>query len=331
MPKLVTIYGGSGFVGRYIAQQMAREGWRVRVAVRRPNEAMQVKPYGAVGQVEPVFCNIRDDESVRSVMVGADAVVNCVGILNQSGMNKFDAVQHVGAERIARIAAEQNVTQLVHISSIGADASSESKYSRSKALGEAGVLKHFPTAVILRPSVIFGAEDQFFNKFAKLAGWGPVLPIVGGASKMQPVYVDDVAQAAAKAALGQVKAGVYELGGPDVHSLKELMNIMLGVIKRRRLVLNLPFVVGAVIALAFDAVQGVTIGLFSNGILTRDQLKNLRNDNVVSEDAKGFSELGIKPISLLSVLPDYLWPYRPSGQFAAIKASAKNLKPDSQV
>lgn len=326
MPKLVTIYGGSGFVGRYIAQKMAQEGWRVRVAVRRPNEAMQVKPYGVVGQVEPVFCNIRDDESVRSAMLGANAVVNCVGILDENGPNKFAAIQHEGAKRVAQIASEQKVQQLVHLSSIGADANSESKYSKSKALGEAAVLKEFPSAIILRPSVIFGPEDRFFNKFAKMSGLGPVLPIVAGQSKMQPVYVDDVAKAAALGARGLAKGGVYELGGPGVYTLNELMEIMLGVIKRKRLILNLPTFIGSIIATMMDAVQAVSIGLVRNSVLTRDQLKNLQYDNVVSSDAKGFADLGLEPVSLLSVLPDYLWPYRPSGQFSAIKASAKNLQ-----
>ena len=172
MSKLVTIYGGSGFVGRYIARRMAKEGWRVRVATRRPNEALFVKPYGSVGQVEPVFCNIRDDASVRAVMLGADAVVNCVGTFDKGGRNSFQAIQNLGAGRIARLAAELGVGTLVHISAIGADAQSDSLYAQSKAAGEAAVLAAFPTATILRPSVIFGAEDQFFNRFAGMARLG---------------------------------------------------------------------------------------------------------------------------------------------------------------
>jgi len=326
MSKLVTIYGGSGFVGRYIARRMAKEGWRVRVAVRRPNEAMFVKPYGTVGQVEPVFCNIRDDDSVRSVMTGSDAVVNCVGILSENGRNSFDAVQHEGAERIARIATAQGVGRLVHISAIGADANSDSDYARSKALGEAGVLAHFPGAVILRPSVIFGSEDQFFNKFARMTRLGPVLAIVGGDTKFQSIYVDDVAKAAVKGALGKAAAGIYELGGPKVTTLRQLMDLMLETIHRRRLILNLPFGVGSVIGGILGAAQAVTLGLFNNTILTRDQVRNLRKDNVVSDGAKGLADLGIKPIAPEAVLSDYLWVYRPSGQFAEIMDSAKNLK-----
>ena len=211
MSKLVTIYGGSGFVGRYIARRMAKEGWRVRVAVRNPNDALFVKPYGVVGQVEPVACNIRDDASVRAMMHGADAVVNCVGILNRAGKNTFDSVQAAGAARIARIAAEEGVAHLVHISSIGADAGSDSEYQRSKAAGEAAVLAAFPAAVILRPSIIFGNEDGFFNRFAEMARMGPILPVVGADTRFQPVYVDDVAQAAVLG-LGAVGAWVVVIG-----------------------------------------------------------------------------------------------------------------------
>ncbi|MFV2033861.1 MAG: complex I NDUFA9 subunit family protein [Halocynthiibacter sp.] len=326
MSKLVTIYGGSGFVGRYIVRRLAKNGWRVRVAVRRPNEAMHVKPYGTVGQVEPVFCNIRDDASVRAVMQGADAAVNCVGILNEIGRQKFGDVQHAGAERIARIAAEAGVGALVHLSAIGADPESNSKYARSKALGEQGVLKHFPNANILRPSVVFGAEDQFFNRFASMARFGPVLPLVGANTLFQPVFVDDVAAAATRLLLGFGKPGIYELGGPEIDSLRGFVERMLKVIHRRRLVLNMPFFAGGIIATGFDAVQAVTLGLVSNGILTRDQLKNLRHDNVVSEGAAGLSDLGIEASACDAVLPEYLWRFRPAGQYDAIKDSAKNLK-----
>ncbi|MBV1903586.1 MAG: complex I NDUFA9 subunit family protein [Marinosulfonomonas sp.] len=326
MSKLVTIYGGAGFVGRYIAQRMAKEGWRVRVATRRPNEAMFVKQDGTVGQVEPVLCNIRDDDSVRSAMRGADAVVNCVGLLNEVGANTFQAVQHDGAGRVAKIATEEKVAQLVHFSAIGADPDSDSDYTRTKGLGEADVLVGFPAAVILRPSVIFGAEDRFFNKFAAMAQFGPVLALVGGGTKFQPVSVNDVAQAAAKGILGQAKAGVYELGGPDVKTLHELADEMLATIRRRRLVLNLPFWVGSIIGGAFDFAQTITLGLFVNGILTRDQVRNLRNDNIVSDNVLSLVDLGIEPVATESILPEYLWRYRPSGQYSEIKDSAKHLK-----
>ena len=326
MNKLVTIYGGSGFVGRYIARRMAKEGWRVRVAVRRPNEALFVKPYGVVGQVEPVACNIRDDASVRAAMRGADAVVNCVGILNRSGKNTFDAVQSSGAARIARIAAEEGVARLVHLSAIGADADSASEYQRTKAAGEAAVLAAFPGAVILRPSIIFGNEDGFFNRFAAMTRFGPVLPVVGAGTKFQPVYVDDVAQAAVKGITGAAAPGVYELGGPDVATFRDLMQKMLTVIRRRRLIVNVPFFAATLMGGAFDLLQTVTLGLFQNGLITRDQVRNLRTDNVVSAGAKGLADLGITPTAMEPVLPEYLWRYRPSGQYAAIKESAKNLR-----
>ncbi|SDN78552.1 NADH dehydrogenase [Lutimaribacter pacificus] len=325
MSKLVTIYGGSGFVGRYIAQRLASDGWRVRVAVRRPNEAMHVKPYGVPGQVEPVFCNIRDDASVRAVMHGADAVVNCVGTFEARGKNNFDAVQHAGAERIARIAAEEGVARLVHISAIGADKDSPSRYAQTKALGEEAVLAHMPDAMILRPSVVFGPEDGFFNKFATMAASSPVLPLVGADTKFQPVYVDDVAAAAVMGVEGKA-SGIYELGGPDVGSFRELMQEMLGVIQRRRLIVNLPFWVARIMAFGLDMVQVATFGLVKNTLLTRDQVKGLKADTVMAEGAKGLADLGIQPTATEAVLPEYLWSYRPSGQYAAIKNSARNLR-----
>ncbi|RMF46180.1 MAG: complex I NDUFA9 subunit family protein, partial [Deltaproteobacteria bacterium] len=214
MSKLVTIIGGTGFVGRYVASRMAREGWRVRVAVRRPNEGIQVRTYGVVGQVDAVLCNIRNDASVAAAVRDADAVINCVGTFDTSGKNNSDAVQHKGAERVARLAAEAGVANLVHISAIGADPDSPSLYYKSKGLGEAAVLHYFPNAVILRPSVIFGPEDQFFNRFASMARFTPVLPVVGAETRFQPVFVDDVARAAVAGATGAAQPGVYELGGP---------------------------------------------------------------------------------------------------------------------
>jgi NADH dehydrogenase len=325
MSKLVTIYGGSGFVGRYIARRMAKEGWRVRVAVRRPNEALFVKSYGVVGQVEPVFCNIRDDASVRAVMHGADAVVNCVGTFDRGGKNNFAAVQTQGAGRIARIAAEEGVANLVHISAIGADANGASLYAQTKGAGEAAVLAAFPSALILRPSVIFGNEDGFFNRFAAMARFGAVLPVVGGATKFQPVYVDDVAQAAVKGITGQA-SGTYELGGPEVETFSALMKKMLVVIQRRRLVLNLPFVAASVLGSLLDFVAFATGGLIKNKLLTRDQVVSLKSDNTVAAGAWTLADLGIEATAYDSVIPEYLWQYRASGQYAAIKDSAKNLK-----
>lgn len=326
MSKLVTIYGGSGFVGRYIARRMAKNGWRVRVACRRPNHAGFVRTYGTVGQVEPILCNIRDDASVRQALVGADAVINCVGILTENGKNKFAAVQAEGAGRVAQLAAAEGVETLVQVSAIGADADSDSAYARTKAQGEAAVLDAFPNAVILRPSIVFGPEDEFFNRFASMSRLGPILPVVGADTKFQPVHVDDVARAAEMAALGQAAPGIYELGGPDVDTFRELMENMLGEIRRRRLIVNQPFWLARLIAGGFDLLETLTLGLFHNSVLTRDQVRNLSRDNVVSEGARGFADLGITPISMEAVLPDYLWRYRPSGQYAAVKESAQNLR-----
>lgn len=325
MSRLVTIFGGSGFVGRYITRRMANAGWRVRVAVRRPNEAMHVKPYGNVGQVEPVPCNIRDDASVRAVLRGADAVVNCVGTFDRKGRNNFTAVQDEGATRIARLAAEEGVERLVHLSAIGANAQSASEYARSKAAGEAGIRAHFPQAVILRPSVVFGPEDQFFNRFASMSRFGPVLPVVGGDTRFQPVYVDDVAQAAQMGVEGSAEPGIYELGGPTSATFRELMQMMLEIIRRRRLIANIPFGIAALMAWGMELVQTVTFGLVPPQI-TRDQVRSLRVDNTVSDGARGFADLGIKPTALDAVLPDYLWRFRPAGQYDAIKESARNLR-----
>ncbi len=325
MSKLVTVYGGSGFVGRYITRRLAQNGWRVRVAVRRPNEAMHVKPYGVVGQVKPVFCNIRDDASVRAVMQGADAVVNCVGILAETGKNKFDSVQHEGAERIARIAAAEGIDRMVQISAIGADTGSESAYSRTKALGEEGVLQHMPGAVILRPSIVFGPEDEFFNRFAGMAQLGPILPVVGAETKFQPVYVDDVARAAVMGVEGDAAPGIYELGGPDVDTFRELMVQMLQIIRRRRLVVNIPFWIARIMGGTFGVLNRISFGLIPASV-TLDQVRNLAVDNVVSDKARGFADLGITPTSLEAVLPDYLWRFRPGGQYAEIQESARDLR-----
>ena len=325
MSQLVTIYGGSGFIGRYIARRMAKEGWRVRIAVRRPNEALFVKPYGVVGQVEPILCNIRDDKSVENALLGADVVVNCVGLLQEKAKNTFDSVQNEGADRIARLAASEGVVRIVHVSAIGADINAHSDYAKTKAMGEANILKHMPDAVILRPSIVFGAEDQFFNRFASMARFGPVLPIVGAETKFQPVSVDDVAEAAVRGITGIAKPGIYELAGPDQDTFRGLMYRMLKVIQRRRLVLDVPMFLARLMAASFEMGNKLTFGI-APVPMTRDQVKSLSVDNVPSGEFPGFEKLGIAPVSMVSVLPEYLWPFRISGQFAEIKSSAKNLK-----
>lgn len=323
---IVTIFGGSGFIGRYVAQRMAKAGWRVRVAVRRPDDAGFVRPYGTVGQVEPIQANIRDEASTRRAIAGADAVVNCVGILVASGKQQFETVIAEGAARIARIAAEEGVARLVHISAIGADPDSPSVYARSKSRAEDDVRSVFPGAVILRPSIVFGAEDEFFNRFAGMTRFSPVLPVIGPDTLFQPVYVDDVAAAAEKGVTEDVSAGIYELGGPEAVSFRELMERMLKVIERRRFVVAVPTGIARIQGKLLDFVQKASFGLWTNSLLTADQVALLQHDNVVSDGAWGFADLGIEPTSMDVVLESYLYAFRPHGQYDAITASAKNLR-----
>lgn len=325
MSKLVTVFGGSGFLGRYVVRRLAKEGFRVRVAVRDPDVAGFVRMYGHVGQVVPTFCNIRDEESVRRALRGAEAAVNCVGTFDATGRNGFQAIHVDAAGLIARVCLEEGVRNLVQVSAIGSAAEAGSEYGRSKHAGEQAVLAQMPHAVILRPSILFGAEDTFLNRFATMATRGPVLPVVGANSLFQPVFVDDVAQVAALAATGRVPPGVYELGGPEQMTFRELMEKMLGTIRRRRLIVNLPFWFANVMASVFAVGQTITGGLL-RGPISRDQVASLRSDNVVSPGARGFEALGIVPTALDSVMPDYLWRFRPSGQYAAIQESARNLR-----
>lgn len=326
MARLVTIYGGSGFVGRQIARQMAAAGWRVRVAVRRPNQAGVVRTYGAVGQVEPVPCNVRDDLSVTAAMMDADAVINCVGILVREGRNNFDAIHDEAAGRIARISAERGVTHFVQLSAIGADPASDSRYAASKGRGEAAVLAHRPDAVILRPSVIFGPDDKFFNKIGGMMRLGPILPLPGAATELQPVYVEDVARAAMMGAEGTATPGIYELGGPDVMTMREIARMVAVVTDRRRAIVGVPSFLAVLMGWGFDAVQWASGGLVTNRVLTRDQVRQMRRPNRVGTGVMGFAELGIEPSSAAAVVPEYLWRFRPSGQYESIKASARNLR-----
>lgn len=323
--KLVTIFGGSGFVGRYVARRMAKAGWRVRVAVRRPNEALFVRTYGVVGQVEPVQANIRDDASTRAAIRGADVVVNCVGILFEDSRQRFDAVQTEGAERIARMAAEEGVERFVHLSAIGADADSDSDYARTKAEGEAAVLAAIPYATILRPSIIFGQEDQFFNRFAEMTRFSPFIPLFGADTKFQPVYVDDVA-AAAEASIHLGRSGIYELGGPDVATFRELMEAMLEIIRRKRVILGLPSFIGGIMGSIFDFGQAVSFGLIPNRIVTADQVRQLSKDNVVTGDHQGFEAFGLTPQSMDGILESYLYSHRPYGQYTELTESARNMR-----
>ncbi|MDD2868871.1 complex I NDUFA9 subunit family protein [Neomegalonema sp.] len=313
---IVTMFGGSGFIGRYAARKLARRGWRVRAAVRRPNEAHFLRPYGDVGQIEPVQANIRDEDSCRRALEGADAVVNFVGILSPSGKQSFDAVQAEGAGRVARLAAEAGVRRFTQVSAIGADPRSDADYARTKGEGEALVRAAMPEAAILRPSIVFGEEDAFFNRFARMAQFTPVLPVAGGETRFQPVYVDDVAEAAVRSLEGEIAAGrIFELGGPEVLTMKELMELMLRITQRKRVVADVPMGLMRFGAALTDWLPFAPV--------TRDQLKMLAHDNVASGELAGFEAFGIEPKSLESVLPGYLYRFRPYGQYARMEKPAR--------
>lgn len=326
MAKLVTIFGGSGFVGRQVARLMARDGWRVRIAVRRPDEALFTRTYGAVGQVVPVMCNIRYEASVRAALSGADAAVNCVNILTPQGKSNFDNVFETGAETIARLSAQMGVARLVHISGLGIDPHSKSRYVAAKSRGEAAVLAARPDVVVLRPSVIFGPGDNFYNRLAGMTKLGPLMPVVGRKTRMQPVYVENVAMAAVMGATGQAAPGIYELGGPDTLTMRQILDQVLRATSRRKIVMPMPIFVARIGATLLDAAQFVTGGLFTNSLLSRDQLALLSADNVVAPGARGLKDLGIEPVSAEAVIDSYLWRFRPSGQFEAANREAKNLR-----
>lgn len=325
--QLVTVFGGSGFVGRHVVRALVKRGYRVRVAVRRPDLAGFLQPLGMVGQIHAVQANLRYPDSVAAAVKGASAVVNLVGILQEGGRQNFAAVQANGARVIAQACAAAGIARLVHVSAIGAEAGSKSLYARSKAEGEAAVLAAVPGAVILRPSIVFGPEDGFFNRFAALARMLPALPLVGGGdTRFQPVFVGDVAEAVARGVDGVVTGGrIYELGGPEVKSFRELLAYICEVIDRKRLLLPLPFPLARIQAGVFEILDTLTLGLLPDVIkLTRDQVTLLESDNVVSAAAvaegRSFEGLGIAPVSVEAIVPSYLWRFRKTGQFDTARA-----------
>ncbi len=310
---LVTVFGGSGFVGRYAVQRLARRGWRIRAAVRRPDLAGHLQPMGRLGQIHAVQANVRYPESVANAVRDATAVVNAVGILSPTGKQTFTAVHVQGARAVARAAREAGAKRFVHISAIGADPKSSSAYARTKAESEQAVLEEFPGAVILRPSIVFGPEDEFFNRFAAMARLSPFLPLIGGGkTKFQPVFVGDVARAIADAVDGAARPGtIYELGGPDIRTFKELMQFVLRTIERKRLLVPLPFFLAKM--------QAAILQYFPKPPLTPDQVELLRVDNVVSNAAKAelrtLQGFGIEPETIEAIVPSYLWRFRKTGQF----------------
>jgi len=311
---LVTVYGGSGFLGRHVIRALAKRDYRVRVGVRRPDLAGHLQPLGKVGQIHAVQANLRYPASVQAAARGASVIVNLVGILSESGAQTFDAVQAKGAEAVARAASEIGA-RVVHVSAIGADANSTSRYARAKAAGEAAVLAAAPSATIFRPSVVFGPEDHFTNRFAGLARISPMLPLIGGGlTKLQPVYVGDVATAVANAVDGKTQPGaVYELGGPEVMTMRKVLEIILKITHRNSMLMSLPFPLAKLQAAFLQFAPG-------DLKLTPDQVELLRSDNVVSDAAKAagltLEGLGVTPDSLEAVAPSYLWRFRKTGQFA---------------
>jgi uncharacterized protein YbjT (DUF2867 family) len=324
MDRTVAVIGGSGFVGRAIVEMLAREGARVIVLCRNAERAKFLKTMGVVGQVTPVAGNALSDEDLERVMGAADSVVNLVGILAEGGSQRFASLQGELPGRIGTLAAKLGMTSVVHVSAIGASADSNSSYARSKAAGEVALHAAFPKAVILRPSIIFGPRDSFFNRFAGMAMLAPGLPLPGGGRmRMQPVYVGDVVDAVAvglgfrnmpkggKVAggkSGSIEGGVFELGGPDIFTFRELMQITLQAIGRRRLLVPVPL--GAM------SLGAMITGLLPNPPLTMDQVRLLAVDNVVSDDARGLADLGIAPTSVDAIIPGYLSCFRPGGQFS---------------
>ena len=317
LDTLVTVFGGSGFLGRHVVRALARRDFRIRAAVRRPDLAGHLQPLGRVGQIHAVQANLRYPGSVEAAAQDATVVINLVGILFERGRQSFDAVQAQGADVVAQ-ATQAAGARLIHVSAIGANPDSASLYARSKAAGEAAAREALPDATIFRPSIVFGPEDDFFNRFASLARMSPMLPLIGGgATRFQPVYVGDVAEAIARAVENQVRRGMtYELGGPEVRTFKELMQYVLAVTERRRLLVPLPF--------GLAKLQAHVLQHLPKPLLTTDQVALLRQDNVVSEAAKTegrtFEAIGIKPTAMEAIVPSYLWRFRKAGQFRSSAA-----------
>ena len=305
--KVATVFGGSGFVGRYVVRELARSGAQVRVAVRNPESALFLKPMGDVGQIAPIQANVRDDVSVADAVRGADTVINLVGVLYEQRRQRFDAIHVQGAGRIARAAAAAGVRRLVHLSAIGADQRSDAHYARSKAAGEVAVQEAFESAIIIRPSIVFGVEDDFYNRFAWLARLSPALPLIGGGkSRFQPVYVADVAAGVMAVLVRAHSAGtVYEFGGPGVYSFKEILAYILAQTGRRRLLVPIPSAIALIQAFFLE------LSPFPP-LLTRDQVRLLGTDNIAS-GAPGLPDLGITPTAVESVVPSYMSRYRRGG------------------
>jgi NADH dehydrogenase len=320
--RIVTIFGGSGFIGRQVVRKLAKRGWRIRVATRRPDLAGHLQPSGRVGQIHALQANLRNPASVARALQDAAAVVNLVGILAESGRQNFEAVHAFGARAVARAAHEAGISRLVHMSAIGADPDSASEYARSKARGEAAVRDILPEAVITRPSIVFGPEDDFFNRFAQMARVLPVLPLIGAETRFQPVFVGDVAEVIARGVDGDLPAGsTWELGGPEIRTLRELVAYVCAITGRKRLLLPMPFGAAHYTALGTEIATTLSLGVFPKMLAaTRDQVALLRSDNTVSAEAieagRTLEALGIVPETIGAIVPTYLYRYRKTGQYA---------------
>jgi NADH dehydrogenase len=321
MQGLVTVFGGSGFVGRYAVRALAKQGWRIRVAVREPHLAPELKVMGDVGQVELVQANVRQEASVQAALVGAQACVNLVGVLYEAGRQTFGAVHATAPGLIANAAAAAGATKFVQVSAIGADATASAEYARTKAAGEAAVRAAFPNAVVLRPSVVFGPEDGFFNRFGAMAAMSPVLPLIGGGlTKFQPVYVGDVGAAITAALTLESAAGrTFELGGPGVYSFKALLELLCRETMHRRLLLPIPFPLASLLGKIGD-IQAKILPIAPQ--VTSDQVELLKSDNVANPALPGLADLGVTPTAVDAVIPTYLWRFRRGGQFAQPEAAS---------
>jgi NADH dehydrogenase len=303
-PRRITVLGASGFIGRYVVRDLARDGAVIAACARHASTAGFLRPMGDVGQIAPFSADVSDERALAAVVAGADVVINLVGILYERGKQRFDATHHRGPGKLAAVAKSAGVKRLVHVSALAADAKSNSAYARSKAEGEAAIRAAFPSAIILRPSLVFGPEDDFFNRFAAMARVSPVLPLIGGgATKFQPVYVGDVAAAIAAAlSRDDTEGKTYELAGPAVFSMRQLFELMLHIVGRKRLLMSIPF--------GLASLEAFFLEWAPKPLLTRDQVRLLRHDTVASPGAPGLAELGITPTALELILPTYLDRFR---------------------
>ena len=322
MRGLVTVFGGTGFVGRQVVRALAKQGWRVRAAARNVGRGYRLRMLGDVGQIEVVQANLRNPASVARALDGAEACVNLVGVLHETGRQRFQTIHAMGSKVVAEAAAARGIVNFVQMSALGADAESTAKYARTKAMGEQAVREIIPSAVIVRPSVIFGPEDQLYNRFAALAGFSPVLPLVGGGhTRFQPIFVGDVAAAIARClSLPEAAGQTYELGGPATYSFREMMEFLCRETGRHRVLLPVPWFLAKLIGQAGD-LQGAVLPVIPP-LLTSDQVELLRADNVVGEGALGLADLGIEPKTVESIVPSYLYRYRKGGQYAAAPEGA---------